>query len=259
MLQLSLEYQKNALIANEFKTYIFVDPHNLYGVVSDYDKVINNEYIRINWQKNKNKYSWYDSIKYIFDNTDYEYAISIEDDILISLDYLKLCKQIAINDSMLNKNDNILYFHIGAWGKPRGNSNKIIRSQSSIRSCVINKTKFYQYIKPYYDTLKSNEILGLDLDLQNILIQNNMTTIAPETNRHGHIGVYGWSANDNHGDNRGQSSLFDKPLSHEELYSLLKENCLSGTKLLELNQNKNPNYFWDFDPNINFTHIEYSL
>jgi len=257
MLQLSLEYQQEAECSDKFKTYIFVDPHNEHGIVSDYDKVITDEYKRINWPKNSGKYSWYDSVKYIFDNTDYEYVITIEDDVLISKDYLIMCEQLSLRDEALSKDDNILYFHIGAWEKPRGNPNKIIRSAISIRSSLISKFKFIKYIKLYYDSTK--KIDGLDLDLKTILVKNNMTTIAPETNRHGHVGIYGWSANYIHGDNRGQSSLFDKPLTHEELYSLLKESCLSGTKLLELNQNKNPDYFWDFNPNINFTKLEYYL
>jgi hypothetical protein len=257
MLQLSLEYQQEAEHSDKFETYIFVDPHKEHGIVSDYDKVITNEYKRINWSKNSGKYSWYDSVKYIFDNTDYQYVLSIEDDVLISKDYLRMCEQLALHDGALAKDDNILYFHIGAWEKPKGNPNKIVRSTASIRSCLISRFKFLKYVKPYYDSIK--EIKGLDLDLKNILVNNNMTTIAPETNRHSHIGIYGWSANHTHGDNRGQLSLFDKSLTHEQLYCLLKENCLSGGKLLELNQNKNPYYFWDFDPNINFTKLEYRL
>jgi len=258
MLQLSLEYQKDATNSENFETYVFVDPHPDYGIVSDYDKVITDEYNRINWPKNSGKYSWYDSVKYIFENTNYDYVLSVEDDVLISKDYLRLCEQL-LHDHALNKDDNILYFHIGAWEKPKGNPNKIVRSENSIRSCMINRYKFYKYVEPYYDSLKNKTISGLDIDLQNVLKINNMTTIAPESNRHAHVGIYGWSANHIHGDSRGQSSLFEKPLTHEELYSLLQQNCLSGEKLKELNKNKNPDYFWDFDPNINFTKLEYVL
>jgi hypothetical protein len=258
MLQLSLEHQKNAENSENFQTYIFVDPHSKYGYSADYDNVITEEYIRINWSKNSGKYSWYDSVKYIFDNTDYEYVLSIEDDVLISRDYLRMCVQLS-EDKVVSKYDNILYFHIGAWEKPKGNPNKIIRSSASIRSCLINRFKFFRYIKKYYDILKKNKIHGLDLDIKNILVNNKMTAIAPEVNRHAHIGVYGWSAMQIQADSKGQKSLFDKPLCHEEMYYLLKESCLSGSRLLELNQNKNPNYFWDFDPNINFNKLEYCL
>jgi len=253
MLQLSLEYQKEADISDNFETYIFVDPHNEHGIVSDYDKIITDEYKRINWTKNSGKYSWYDSVKCIFDNTDYDYVLSIEDDVLISKDYLRMCEQL-FHDGALSKDDNILCFHIGKWEKPRGDSNKIVRSRSSLRSCLINRFKFFKYIKPYYDSLTKNQALGLDLDMQRILEINNLTTIAPETNRHAHIGIYGWSAT-----KEGQCFLFKKPLTHEELYSLLKQNCLSGNALIELNQNKSPDYFWDFDPDINFTKLEYDL
>jgi hypothetical protein len=254
MLQLSLEYQKAANYSDKFETYIFVDPHPEHGIVSDYDKVITDEYTRINWPKNSGKYSWYDAVKYIFDNTDYDHVISIEDDVLISKDYLRLCNQLYHNKT-LTKDDNILYFHVGAWGNFVGDVNKIVRSKASSRSIMIYKKKF-EIVKNW---IKQQKIIDNDNMISDILNHHKMTTIAPETNRHGHIGIYGWSANNIHGDKGGQKSLFDKPLSHEELYSLLKENCLSGSKLLELNQNKNPSYFWDFDPNINFTKLQYNL
>lgn len=256
MLQLSLEYQKEADNSDKFETYIFVDPHNEHGIVSDYDKVITDEYKRINWSKNSGKYSWYDSVKYIFDTTDYDYLLSIEDDVLISKDYLRMCEQLALHDGTLSKDDNILYFHSGSWEKPKGNPNKIVRSGVSSRSILINRKKF-AIITKWVEEKK--DIIDNDHMIKDVLDNYKMTTIAPETNRHGHVGIYGWSANHIHGDNRGQSSLFNKPLTHEELYSLLKENCLSGSKLIELNQNNNPTYFWDFDPNINFKGIRYEI
>lgn len=256
MLQLSLEYQKKAMNSDLFETFIFVDPHSEYGVVSDYDEVINNEYHRINWEKNSGKYNWYDSVKYIFDNTDYEYIISIEDDVLISHDYLKLCEQLALHDGALSKDDNILYFHIGAWEKPKGNTNKIIKSSASSRSILINRKKF----KIIDNWVKHNKIVvDNDNTISSLLKNKNMITIAPETNRHAHIGIYGWSATNIHANPDGQKTLFEKKVTHDELYSLLKENCLSGEKLRELNKNNNPNYFWDFDPNISFTQLEYDL
>jgi hypothetical protein len=152
MLQLSLEYQNNSENSDKFQTYVFVDPHPIHGYSVDYDKVITDKYIRINWPRNSGKYSWYDSVKFTFDNTDYDYVISIEDDILISKDYLMLCEQLC-QDRALDKDD-ILYFHIGAWEKPKGNPNKIIRSATSIRSCLISRFKFIKYVKPYYDSIK---------------------------------------------------------------------------------------------------------
>lgn len=255
MLQLSLEYQKDAINHSNAETYIFVDPHPEHGIVSDYDKVITDEYNRINWPKNSGKYSWYDSVKYIFDNTDYTYVLSIEDDVLISKDYLRLCEQL-LHDCALIKDDNILYSHIGSWEKSKGNPNKIVRSGASSRSILIYRKKF-EIIKKWVQEQK--DIIDNDHMIKDILQNHKMTTIAPETNRHAHIGIYGWSANHIHGDNRGQSSIFEKPLTHEELYSLLKQNCLSGDGLRKLNKNNNPDYFWDFDPNINFIKLEYDL
>jgi hypothetical protein len=255
MLQLSLEYQKDSTNSEDFETYVFVDPHTEYGIVPDYDKVITNEYTRIDWCKNSGKYSWYDAVKYVFDNTNYNHVLSIEDDVLISKDYLKLCNQLY-HDGSLTKDDNMLYFHVGAWEKPKGNPDKIIRSGASSRSILIYRKKF-QIIQNWIE--QQSDIIDNDHMMRDILKACNMTTIAPETNRHAHIGIYGWSASRIHGDNSGQSRLFEKPLTHEELYLLLKQNCLSGKKLRELNKNKNPDYFWDFDPNINFTKLQYNL
>jgi hypothetical protein len=177
-----------------------------------------------------------------------------------------MCEQLALHDGALSKDDNILYFHIGAWESPRGNPNKIVRGGSSSRSILINRKKF-EIITKWIDEQKSRQdfdpiwtIKDNDHMMSSILKDYNMTTISPETNRHAHIGIYGWSATKfQKVSHEGQCDLFKKPLTHEELYSLLKENCLSGTKLIELNQNKNPDYFWDFDPNINFTKLEYNL
>lgn len=255
MLQLSLEYQKDATNSEDFETYVFVDPHTEHGIVSDYDKVITDEYSRVDWPKNSGKYNWYDAVKYIFDNTNYDYVLSIEDDVLISKDYLKLCNQLY-HDGALIKDDDILYFHIGAWGEFVGDLNKIVRSRASSRSIMIYRKKF-EIVKNWIEQQK--KIIDNDHVISDILRYHQMTTIAPKANRHAHIGIYGWSANHIHGDNSGQSRLFEKPLTHEELYLLLKQNCLSGEKLRELNKNKNPDYFWDFDPNVNFTTLEYNL
>lgn len=255
MLQLSLEYQKDATNSEDFETYVFVDPHTEHGIVSDYDKVITDEYSRVDWPSNSGKYNWYDSTKYIFDNTNYNYVLSIEDDVLISRDYLRLCNTLH-HDKALVKEDNILYFHIGSWEKPKGNPDKIIRSGASSRSILIYRKKF-EIINNWIEQQK--KIIDNDHMISDILRYHKMTTIAPKVNRHAHVGIYGWSANHIHGNNRGQVSLFEKLLTHEELYLLLKQNCLSGEKLRELNKNKNPDYFWDFDPNINFIKLEYTL
>jgi hypothetical protein len=150
-----------------------------------------------------------------------------------------------------------LYFHIGAWEKPKGNKNTIVRSSASLRSALIGRDKFFKYVDNFYK--ENTDIRGFDLDLQDILNANNLNSIAPVRNRHGHFGVYGWSSNGIHGDERGQDSIFESKISHEKLYNILKKICLSKSKLLKLNNNTNPSYFWNFNPNIEFSKIEYNI
>lgn len=254
-LQISLEFQQRADLATDFNTHIFVDPHREYGYTEDYNKVITNQYHRINWPRNSGKYSWYDSVKYMFDNTDYDYVLSIEDDIIISKDYFRLCLELVHNTSILSETNNILYFHIGAWEKPRGDSNIIVRSQASSRSILIHRSKFN--IIDHW--IKQHEFIDNDNLITNILKTNDMTTIAPICNRHGHIGVYGWSSNHIHGNVHGKKTVFKDSISHEELYNLLNPVCLVQKELFRLNHHQNLSYFWDFDPNIDFSSLKYVL
>jgi hypothetical protein len=251
MLRLSLEFQEEAELNGTFDTFIFVDPNSSNGYDKEYNDVINNKYYRVNWPRNSGKYSWYDSVKYMFENTSYNYILSIEDDIIISKDYLRLCKQVVEVDKILDIDNNILNLHIGAWEKPKGNPNKIVRSGSSIRSILINRFKFYKYVDTFYKNKTLDNISGLDLDIKTILDQNNLTTIAPEMNRHGHFGIYGWSAS------KVKTEI--ENMNHQELYEKLKTNCLDGKSLQRLNNNYVNHYFWDFDPNIAFNTTEYHI
>jgi len=253
MLRLSLEFQQEAELSDTFKTFIFVDPHHLYGYDKEYNDVINDTYFRINWPRHLGRYSWYDSVKYMFENTSYDYILSIEDDIVVSKDYFRLCKQVAEVDRILNMDNNILNLHIGAWEQPKGNPNKIVRSESSSRSILINRFKFYKYVDTFYKYKKSEIIQGLDLDIQTVLNENNLTTIAPECNRHGHFGIYGWSASKK----EAETKIGD--INHQELYEKLKKNCLDGKALQDLNNNYVDHYFWNFNPNIQFEKLEYEI
>lgn len=249
-LQLSLDYQKLANNNNRFKTYIYVDPHPILGYTLDYDTIITSEYQRINFASNQGKKSWYSAVKHTFDNTDYEYIISIEDDIIISCDYLDICLDV-IDNQILKNNNRIINLHIGAWQSPKGDKNRIIKGKNaSLRSVLIYRDTFYKYIDSFYTENVGSDLPGLDLDLQKILEQNNLITIAPEMNRHGHFGVFGWSA----------SSLKDTAYdSHTDLYNILKDICLSGEKLQKLNNSYVPHYFWDFHPDIQYSKLIYNV
>lgn len=256
LLRLSLDYQNTTHLNDNFDTWFFLDPHPEYGVDSSYDTLLSNYQYRIDWPEHVGKYCWYKAVEYIFEHTSYEYVISIEDDIIISKDYLKLCHQLTLDNNLLNQmNNNILYFHIGAWQKPRGNPNKIVRSSACSRSILIHRSKF-DIIRQWQ---QNHEIDDNDQMISSLLNHHKMTTIAPEMNRHGHFGIYGWSSNGVHMDIRGQKAVFEHGIDKNDLYTLLQQNCTVGAKLLELNQYKNPEYFWDFDVNIDFDNLFYEI
>ena len=151
----------------------------------------------------------------------------------------------------------ILCFHAGAWDKPKGDKNNIVRSSASSNSILITREKF----KLVEDFVKENALNMIDNNhmISEILNNKEMTTIAPEYNRHSHFGIYGYTVNRKHGNLEGQSSVFSKNKSHEDLYELLKKSCLKGKKLASLNKNQNPRYFWDFDSNVDFDTLKYTL
>jgi hypothetical protein len=173
-----------------------------------------------------------------------------------------MCEDV-IKSQILEQDNNILYFHIGGWGKPHGNINKIVPSGASSRSILIHKNKF-NMIKNFMNINYKNQdnmVIGNDYIISSILKENKMKTIAPEYNRHGHFGIYGWSSSGAgvHTGYSGQKSIFDEPISPESLYNMVKDACLDGSKLLNLNLNKNPLYFWDFNPEVQFDKLEYKI
>jgi len=259
-LRLSLEYQEKAQCLYNTETFIFIDPHPQNGISSDYNNSFLNNYIKIEFENHKARYSWYLATKYMFNNYQYEYVLSIEDDIIISRDYLLMCDDI-MKSKILEQENNVLYFHIGAWEKPHGDINKIISSGSSSRSILIHRSKFgiiENFININYKN-QNNMKIGNDSILNSLLKEKNMRTIAPEYNRHGHFGIYGWSSSGVHADYDGQKSIFEEVIDSESLYETIKDACLDGSKLMHLNRNKNPRYFWDFDPNVQFEKLEYEI
>lgn len=259
-LKLSLEYQEQAHHPYDIDNFIFIDPHPKNGISLDYNNPLLNNYIKIAFENHKARYSWYLANKYMYDNYQYEYVLSIEDDIIISRDYLLMCEEI-IKSKILEQENNILYFHIGAWEKPYGDINKIVSSQASSRSILMHRNKF-DMIKKFININHKNQnnvTIGNDSIVSSILKENNMKTIAPKYNRHGHFGIYGWSSAGVHSDYNGQKSIFEESVSSETLYKIIKDACLDGSKLLDLNQNKNPRYFWDFDPNVQFNNLQFEI
>jgi hypothetical protein len=259
-LKLSLEYQEEAIYPYKIDTFIFFDPHPEKGLSSDYHNSCLNDYTKFAFKNHKGRHSWYLANKYMYDNYKYEYVLSIEDDIIISRDYLLMCEDI-IKSKILEQENDILYFHIGAWEKPHGDINKIVPSQASSRSILIHKNKF-DIIQKFMNINHKNQDnmqIGNDAIMTSILKENNMKTIAPEYNRHGHFGIYGWSSSGVYSDYNGQKSIFDEYITSESLYKIIKEACLNGSKLLDLNRNKNPKYFWDFDPDVQFEKLEYKI
>jgi hypothetical protein len=254
-LKISKEYQEAAAFSDHLETFVFVDPHPEGGISSEYDQVIPEDWKRINFEHNVGSFSWYKSLKHVFENHDYDHLITMEDDVIVSRDYFKMCLAV-VNSGALERED-VLFFHAGAWQKPEGPPGLIVRSSSSTRSTLIRREDFFRHIDAFYR--EGSAFSGFDLDVQTILDSSKITSMAPKRNRHGHIGVYGWSSNGVCADNRGQSSIFSSLPSFDEFYSVMKESCQDGQALLNLNGGKNPGYFWDFDPDMDFDRLDFEF
>lgn len=258
-LRLSLEYQNDIRKISNYNTWIFIDPKSDQQVDESYNSAFFNQYTKYVFENHKGRQSWYLATKYMFDNYDYEYLLSVEDDVILSYDYINLCSKI-IEDRVLLK-DNILYMHPGAWEEPKGDPNLIVYSGVSSRSILIHREKFrlvQQHIESNQKIIESDKT-GNDSLLLQVCQKLQQRPIAPIYNRHAHFGIYGWSSLGVHSDSRGRISLFKNNETEEHIYELLKTSCFDGAKLLALNNNKNPKYFWNFDPNINFTQLVYRL
>ena len=253
--KISKEYQETASFSDQFDNFVFVDPHPERGISQEYDQVIPENWKRTDFDRNVGVFSWYKSLKHVFENYHYDYLITIEDDVIVSRDYFKMC--LAVVDSGALEKDDLMFFHAGAWQKPEGAPDLIVRSSSSIRSTLIRREDFFRHVDAFYR--KAPTVSGGDLDVQTILDSSKITSISPKRNRHGHIGVYGWSSSGVHADNRGQSSIFPSRPSFDEFYSVMKKSCQNGQELLNLNGGKNSGYFWDFDPDMDFDQLEFKL
>jgi hypothetical protein len=252
--KVSKDYQDAAFFSDQFDNFVFADPHPERGISFEYDHVIPADWKRINFEYNVGVFSWYKSLRHVFENYDYDHLITIEDDVILSRDYFKMCLAV-VNSGVLEKD--VLFFHPGAWQKPDGDPNLIVRSSSSIRSTLIRRENFFKYVDAFYR--EATTVSGGDLDVQKILDSSNITSISPKRNRHGHIGVYGWSSSGIYADNRGQSAIFSSRPSFYEFYSVMRESCQNGQALLNLNGGKNSGYFWDFDPDMDFDRLEFEF
>lgn len=255
-LRLSLEYQKKIRLSDDLRVFLFLDPHPEHGLDSSFKHIDLEPYTKIVFENHKNRKSWFLATKYIFDYYNYDYVLSIEDDVILSYDYLELCLEI-IKDKILENENKVLYMHPGAWEKPTGNINQIVYSGNSSRSILIHKSKFNKIVK-YLSDHNVNAV-GNDGLLNLITQHTNTKAISPKYNRHAHFGVYGWSSNRIHGSLSGKGIIFEENIDQTCLYDIMKQICFDGSKLSELNNNKNPRYFWDFDPNIQFSKLEYKV
>ena len=245
LLKLSLEWQEKCDGHEQFKTHVYVDPHNFWGFTKKEFNLVTKDY-KV-FPARQNRRSWTVATQELFSSYPYEYILSIEDDVILSKDYFKLCLKLIESEEF--HRDDVLYFHPGGWMSPKGDKNLIITSGISSRSILIQREKFFKYVWPAF--LRNSKIKTSDMFLGEIKERNELKVLTPQYNRHGHFGVWGFSANAIFDFSQGRRQIFPG-MDFYKIYEILKDSCLSGEKLRRLNQGRNPRYFWDFDPNVMF-------
>ncbi len=256
MLKLSLELQEKAEGVQDYLTVFCVDDSeenekNL-EVIDDYrfSKKIIKRKEHFGLTKNI-----LEGLKYCFEESKADYVTVIEDDCVISNDYLKYIEYCSTHfyDDDVFAICSINYI-INSLKEDKTKVRKVAWFYPL--SYTIKKEVYDKYISPhvgkkqYYDDPISylnthfSEYQGRFYDVaglfQRIRAHFDLECIIPYVIRVNHIGVYGR--------NQGDSEF--KELSFEEQYKILKSSYKSHNKLIKLTNNRYSNNFWDFNSNL---------
>ena len=257
MLRLSLEYQEKNLCGDQFKTYFFVDYPQSEEVLSVIDNYNGNKEVILRKARLDLTPNILTAYRYLFGDLKANYVAIIEDDIIISKDWLKMVLWFTENDC----DENVLAFNAGTLM-----DKKCVGDMSKLKyidwyySCasVISKRMFDKYMLPhcceeYYNNkdiyLRKNFpgiLEGKLLDqaglFRRVRMKNDLKILCPVFRRFGHIGVYG----------RFQGESPFEKLSTEERYNVLKKICHSGEELSKYIKCQTGNFVdFEFDTDFN--------
>jgi len=256
MLRLSLEFQRQNMCQSEFMTFFFADysaNEEVMSVLSTHkqDKAIIMRKERLDLTPNI-----LEAYKWLFANLSTNYVAIIEDDIIVSRDWLKMML-FFINS--LDKT-NVLALNAGDLrDKKLAGDKSVIKNNDWYFSCasIISREMFEKYILPhckpeYYNNKDAylrkhfpGMLEGKLLDqaglFRRVRMRYNLKVLCPVFRRFGHIGVYGRF--------QGGSPLYGKET--QERYKILKNACCSQVELEKWVSQKTGN-FVDFEPNTDF-------
>jgi hypothetical protein len=256
MLQLSLEFQEQNQCQDEFMTFFFADhPADIEIMpvlaAHSHPKAIIMRDARLDLTPNI-----LEAYKWLFENIKTDYVAIIEDDIIVSQDWLKMMLWFAKN----NKDEKVMAFNAGDLrDKALAGDLREIKYIDWYYSCasMVSRAVFEKYVLPhsnqeYYknkDTYLRKHFPGILegqlLDqaglFRRIRIKHNLKVVCPVYRRFGHVGVYGRF--------QGESPLGKYTTSQR--YDVLKKACHSKTELERWAKWKSGN-FVDFNENTEF-------
>lgn len=287
LLKLSLEAQCKAIGVENTETFFFVD------VSKDAVFVKNNEIKKDTLEKNLeiiNEYKYnkstvvretnfgvnkntFEGWKYVFDNYDDNFLIHIEEDALISNDFIKLCQYcidkkwikencfgVAAGTYHVNKGDmkqnlQLVGYGGGFCGRlhliPRWSFDKLIRPHLS------EDYSDWKYIYGCYKDFIDNHCngafnhlnpnggwIGADVLLSVLWRKHKCTSIVPVRTRYGYVGVF-W----NYRKYGGTVEL--NTFEYEEQYKILKDALVNASNFCKY-ANDAERRFWEWDGNVDF-------
>jgi hypothetical protein len=256
MLQLSLEFQEQNQCQDKFMTFFFADNPSDPEIIPILNKHAYPKSIIMRGSRLDLTPNILEAYKWLFENIKTDFVAIIEDDIIVSQDWLKMMLWFARN----NKDENVMAFNAGDLrDKELAGDLQEIKYINWYYSCasIISRNIFEKYILPhckqeYYQNkdkylrkhfpgILEGQLLDQAGLFRRIRIKHGLKVICPVYRRFGHIGVYGRFQ-------RG-SPLGD--LATKERYEILKNACRSRKELEKWVEWKSGN-FVDFNENTDF-------
>ena len=260
MLRLSLEFQQKNWCQDKFMTFFFIDHSDnreVMPIINAYSqpKTIISRQARLDLTPNI-----LEAYKWTFANVKTDYVAIIEDDTIVSQDWLKMMLWFAEN----NRDETVMALVAGdLLDKKLSGDKNVVKCIDRYYSCasIVSRTMFEhhvlphcneeyykannagkdKYLRKYFPGILEAQLLDQMGLFRRAKMKNKLKVICPVFRRFGHIGVYGRF--------HGKSSL--EQMKTEQRYEVLKKACYSQVELEKWASLKTGN-FVDFEPNTDF-------